>query len=194
MVVLAVPRFVQLLAAAWALVACSSAPDLARKLTVKPGELTIVRLVQVTGKHSWSLRNVSAQLPTAVYTPNSLDVDPDRKVVDDANLQLLLDVFATKGMFDASYTEVPPASRDALIVEQGQRRWVWAVSTDKHARIAAMQRGDKSEQVFAEARAEFLELYNSSMAFHGSGDQRPSFETEQKRLRVENSDSQRSRR
>lgn len=176
------------------LVACSSAPDLKRSVTVTEGQLTVVRLVQVTGSLSLSLRNASAQGSTAVYTPTSHDVDPGSKVVDDVNLQTLLDVFTTKGMFDASFSDVPPGSLDALIVEQGKRRWVWAVSTDKRARIAAQQRGDKSELTFNEARQEFFQLYNSSMAYHGTGDARPNFKAESERVKSENTDSRRSHR
>jgi hypothetical protein len=190
MVVLAVPRFVQLLAAAWALVACSSGPELKRSLTVKAGESTIVRCVQVSGTRAFSLRNSSAQGSTEVYTANSNEIDPDSKVVADVNLQTLLDVFATKGMFETSVGEVPAGSIDALIVEQGKRRWVWAVSGDKRARLAAVQRGDRSEQTFSEARQEFYTLYNSTMAFHGTGGEKPDFKAENARVKAENSDIQ----
>jgi hypothetical protein len=183
MVVLAPHRFVQLLAAAWALVACSSAPDLKREVTVVGGQLTVVRYLQLGSSLALSLRNVSAQAPTAVYGTNSYDVDPGAKVVDDVNLQTLLDVFATLGLFAASYTEVPPGSQDVLMVEQAGRRWVWAVSADKRARIAALQRGDQSEQKFAEARAEFLAMHERSMSFHGTGDARPDFKAENARVK-----------
>lgn len=192
MVVQALPRFRQLLVAACLLVACQTDPALQRSVAVTAGERTTVHLVQVNGSLALSLQNASAQKATDVYGADTSTVDPGRKVVDDVNLQTLLDVFATKGMFATSLGEVPPGSLDALIVEQGRRRWVWAVSSDKRVRLAAQQRGDHSEQIFNEARAEFLELYNRSTAFHGTGTDRPDFRAEGARAKTDSTDSRRS--
>lgn len=173
MVVLAVSRFTQLLLAACTLVACSSGPRLKRDLEVHPGELTRVRLIQVKGKLAFSLQNDSAGVPEKVFTANSSQIDPGQKVVSDGNLQTLLDVFSEKGLFGGSLAEVPADARDVIVVEQGKRRWLWA----------RCQLGvQAAEQTFHEARAEFLALYNSSVAYHGSEDQRPDFRGENARL------------
>jgi hypothetical protein len=181
MVVLAPSRFAQLLVAACTFVACSSAPRLERALAIQPGQRTTVRLLQVNGSLALSLRNASAQHLNAIYTENSHGIDPGAKVVDDVNLQTLLDLFSERGMFAAGLGAVPAGTRDALIVEQGERRWVWALSNDRLARRAAIERGSRDEQTFHEARAEFLALYNSSMAFHGTGTAKPNFDAEGRR-------------
>ena len=173
MVVLAVSRFAQLLLAACTLVGCSSGPRLKRDLEVHPGELTRVRLIQVKGKLAFSLQNDSAALPEKVFTANSSQIDPGQKVVGDGNLQTLLDVFSEKGLFGSTLTEVPADARDVIVVEQGKRRWLWA----------RCQLGvQASEQAFHEARAEFLALYNSSVAYHGSEQERPDFRSESSRI------------
>jgi hypothetical protein len=183
MAVLAPFRFAQLLAAACVFVACSSAPRLKRELTIVPGERTTVRLLSTQGTLALSLHNTSAQTSPALYGAESGDVDPGSKVVDDVNLQTLLDVFAEKGMFATALREVPRDARDVLAVEHGEQRWVWAVSGDLKARLARQQQGtDQADRAFHEARAEFLSLYNSSEAFHGTG-KVPDFDAENARVR-----------
>lgn len=172
-------RFAQLLFAAWLVVvaaACSSGPRLKRSVEVQAGQRTVVRLLDVRGTLALSLRNASAQETTAVYTPNSHDIDPGAKVVDDANLQTLLDVFSEKGLFERALADVPADARDALVVEQGQRRWIFA------RRQLGLQ---QAEQSFHEARAEFLALYNSSVAYHGTGEARPNFRAENARAQTD---------
>jgi hypothetical protein len=189
MAAMALVRFAQLLVAASVAVACSSAPSYKRDLTIVPGERTTVRLAQVNGALALSLQNHSAERPDQVYRADSAEIDPGLKIVADVNLQSLLDVFSEKGMFAQYLPEVPAGSRDVLTVEQGQRRWVWAISADRRRRIAQQQQGtDQAERTFHEARAEFLTLYNSSDAFHGSsgtGRDAPDFGAEQRRLEAD---------
>ncbi|MFY9343575.1 MAG: hypothetical protein WAT39_13855, partial [Planctomycetota bacterium] len=166
-------RFAQRLVALGLLVACAG-PGLRRTVTITEGQPTTVRLI--SGNLALSLQNESAGHADKVYTAAS--ADPSRKVTADADLQALLDVFSEQQMFERSMTVVPPGSLDTLMVEQGGRRWVWAVSADRRARLAAQQRGDRSEQTFHEARAYFLSLYNSSVAYHGTGTARPDFRGE----------------
>lgn len=186
MAALALVRFPQLLVAAGLLVACSSGPTLRRDLELVPGERTTVRLLSMQGGLALSLHNASAQPSTEVYGTQSGQVDPGSKVVDDVNLQTLLDVFSDKGMFAAAAAVVPRDARDALVVEQGGKRWCWAISGDRQQRLARQQRGDDhAERTFHEARAEFLSLYNASVAFHGTGDRAPDFRGENERARAE---------
>lgn len=176
MVVQALTRFTQLLVAACTLVACSSGPSLSRALEVTPGQRTTVHLLQVNGSLALSLQNDMEQERAKVYGEATSAIDPGRKVVADADLQALLDVFSDKGMFAASLDEVPADARDALIVEQGDRRWIWV----------RRQRGvQQAEATFHEARAYFLSLYNSSVAYHGTGLARPDFRTENARARAD---------
>jgi hypothetical protein len=189
MVALAVPRFAMLLAAVCGIVGCSSGPELPRAVTVTEGQRTVVGLYQVGTKLQLSLQNDSATArnvtpassgqpvrlgqATEVYSKGSAD---GRKVVTDAELQTLLDMFAAKGMFDSSLGAVPPNARDVLTVEQGDRRWIWA------RRQLGVQ---ESEQAFHEARAYFLQLYNSAVAYHGAGDAKPDFKEESSRAATE---------
>lgn len=167
-------RFTQLLVAAILFVGCQSTPSLARTLIVAPGELTTVRLIQVKGHLAFSLQNGSGQAPDQVYTANSNQIDPGSKVIADAELQALLDVFSELGLFAASLDEVPHDALDALIVEQGGQRWVWV------RRQLGVQ---AAEQSFHDARAAFLTLFNSSVAYHGTGTERPNFKAEDSRAR-----------
>jgi hypothetical protein len=180
---LAFVRILQLFVAACLAVACSSGPALRRDLALVPGELTTVRLLAVKGSLALALQNVSAQQPADVYGRTSAEVDPGRKVVDDVNLQTLLDLFSEKGMFATALAEVPGDARDVLAVEQGRRRWIWALSGDPQRRLAQRQQG--AERTFQEAQAEFLHLYNSSVGFHGTGEDRPDFRAENARARAE---------
>jgi hypothetical protein len=167
MVVQAPLRFLQLLAAAGLFVACSSAPSLRRDLTVGANLRTTVQLVAVSSKLTLTLQNDSAGHAGEVYGRNSQD--PSKKVVPDADLQALLDVFSEKGMFEHSLPAVPPDARDVLAVDHDGRRWIWA----------RRQRGMQAdEQLFHEARAYFLSLYNSNIAYHGTGEDRVNFGSE----------------
>jgi hypothetical protein len=163
-----------LLLAACTVAGCASGPQLPRALEVAEGELTTVRLLQIEGKLQLSLQNESAGHADQVYA--ALSPDPSRKVVSDADLQALLDVFAGQGMFAQSLAQVPPDARDVLTVQAGDRTWTWV------RRQRGVQQG---EAAFHEARAYFLALYNSSVAYHGTGEDRPDFGTESRRAKVD---------
>lgn len=115
-------RLVALLVAVETAVGCSSTPALPRAVQITPGQATVVRLVQFATGRNLSLQNASAGNREQVYS--DLATEPLRKVVTDTRLQTLLDVFAAKGMFARPAAAVPDAP-DALVVEQGGRRWVW---------------------------------------------------------------------
>jgi hypothetical protein len=164
-------RFAQLLLAGWALVACHSGPQLTRAVTIHEGERTVVRL-HSGASLMLTLENASAVTSTTVYGTARSPDELGRKVVADADLQALLDVFAERGMFAQALAEPPRDARDLLIVDSGGRRWQWA------RRQPGVQ---AAEQDFHEARAYFLSLYNSSVAFHGTDASRPNFTGEQVR-------------
>ncbi len=162
-----------LLAAACGIVGCASGPDLPRAVTVTEGQRTVVALQQTASKLLLTLQNDSAARPAEVYSGAA----DGRKVVADAQLQALLDVFTANGMFEQSLGAVPPDARDVLTVVQGERRWIWA-----RRQLGVQQ----TEQSFHEARAYFLQLYNSAVAYHGRpGDERPNFRDENTRAASE---------
>jgi hypothetical protein len=70
---------------------------------------------------------------------------------------------------------MPPDVRDALVVDQGERHWVWA---------RRRADGPTEAAAFQEALAYFLEVYNSSTAYHPS-DRKPDLEAEQDRVQRE---------
>lgn len=160
-----------LLAAIGLAAGCSSGPTLARAVAIEAGEPTRVLLMQLQGGSTFLLQNASsADRPEFYGDPTSQVLG---KIVADEQLQALLDVFSEKGMFAASLGAVPPGARDVLVVEQGGRRWTWA------RRQPGVQ---AAEAVFHEAKAYFLEVYNSAMAYRGSDPrQRPDLAGEQER-------------
>lgn len=176
MVVQAPSRLTQLLVAAWLCVACSSGPSLKRSLTVTNTARTTVQLAAVSSKLTLTLQNESSGHAAEVYRAGA--ASPSTKVVPDADLQALLDVFSEKGMFEQALAAVPPDARDVLAVDHDGRRWIWA------RRRAGMQ---VDEQTFHEARAYFLSLYNSSVAYHGNssdtGEKRPNFSSENAKVK-----------
>ncbi len=175
MVALAPLRFAQLLLAAGAIVGCQSGPSIStRACTVVAGQRTTIHLLQVNDNLALSLQNASANEAADIYTQSS--ADQSRKVATDAEVQALLDVFSDKGMFAASLPDVPSDARVVLLVEQGKQRWYWA------RRKLGVQ---ASDETFNEARAYFLSLYNGSVAYHGTGKQRPDFTGENARARAE---------
>lgn len=154
------------------LAACASEPALQRSVVVTAGEKTVVRYVDVKGTLSLSLQNDSAGAPGAVYSAASGTIDPGAKVVADAELQALLDIFTERGLFATARPEVPADALDALVVQQGDQRWVFA------RRLRGVQ---QQEAAFHEGREYFSALYNAVTAYHGAGDQRPDFRAEQVR-------------
>lgn len=173
-------RFVALFAAACAAAACSSTPALPRAVEVAPGTRTVVRLVQFATGRNLSLQNASSGSSEQVYSDRS--TEQLRKVVADDRLQALLDVFAAKGMFARAGTATPDA-RDALVVEQGERRWIWC----RHLPGIA-----PSEADFHEASAYFLSVYNDAIAFQaGDPNQPPDFASERNRAKSDGSAARR---
>ena len=152
---------------------CASGPSLARAVEVEAGEATRVLLTQVQGRTTFLLQNASSADHAAFYSDPK---DPVLgKVVPDAQLQALLDVFSEKGLFATGLGSVPPDARDVLVVENGGRRWTWA------RRQPGMQ---ATEATFHEAKAYFLEVYNSSMAYRASDPHNPpDLTAEQARVR-----------
>lgn len=122
-----------------------------------------------------TLRNDSGGNPNDIY---SEAVDQLSKVVPDAELQALLDVFTAEKLFELSIPGLPGNARDVLKLQQGGKTWFW------------VRRGsfiDPREQAFNKARSYFLSLYNGSTAYHSgpsSDDGRyPAFLTEKQQQR-----------
>ncbi|HEX5054431.1 MAG TPA: hypothetical protein VFZ65_21815 [Planctomycetota bacterium] len=163
-------RIAVLLAAACNAVGCASSPELPRSVTIETGRRTSVTLTQTQGRMVLALQNESSGGAAQVYSDERSN--PLAKVVPDAQLQALLDVFTAKGLFNTSMSTVPPDARDVLAVEQGGQRWIWA----------RRQAGIDAEPLFHEAKAYFLDVYNSSTAYHGhADDERPDLKGEMQR-------------
>jgi hypothetical protein len=172
MVASALGRFTQLLLAAAALVACAGGPSLRRDVTVRDGESTVVALVTGSGRLQLSLQNDSARMPAEAYAERS--ADPSRKIVADADLQALLDVWSEMGLFAQASPSAAPDALDVLLVDHGGRRFTWS----------RRQRGAQStEKAFHDARDYFLALYNSNVAYHGTT-ARPNFGGENQRAQT----------
>lgn len=154
------------------LAGCAGEPPLRRHLALAPGQKSVVRYIDVKGTLALSLQNASAAAATDVYRTDSGAIDPGAKVVADDDLQALLDIFSERGLFAAAANEVPADALDALIVQQGGQRWVFP------RRLRGVQ---QAESAFHEGRAYFLALYNDVTAYHGTGDDRPDFKSEQRR-------------
>jgi hypothetical protein len=168
------PGFAVLLLAAGLVVGCQSEPSLPRSVTIESGQPTHIALVQVRGGMKLELQNASSSDAEAVYS--SAQANQLAKVVPDAQLQALLDVFTAKGMFATSITSVPPDARDVLTVDQPGRRWTWV------RRQAGVQ---AAEADFNEAKAYYLELYNSATAWHRGSGARPDLLSEKDRVKAD---------
>lgn len=160
-----------MLLTATGLAACSSLP---RSLQIQPGETSTFSLISRSGP-KLTLRNDSSGHPDQVYTEAS---DQLSKVVPDAELQALLDVFTADNLFELALPSAPGNVRDVLRLEKGGQQWLW------------VRRGsftDPREEAFNKARAYFLSLYNGSTAYHSgpsSEDGRyPAFLTEKELAR-----------
>ena len=171
MVASAHARFTQLLLAASVFVGCVGS-GLRRDVRVAEGQSTVVALVAANGRLNLSLQNDSAVLPAEAYAARSADAS--RKIVADADLQALLDVFSELGLFAQASPSAAPDALDVLVVDHGGRRFTWS----------RRQRGaQSSEKSFHDARDYFLALYNSSIAYHGTND-RPNFGGENLRAKT----------
>ncbi len=160
--------------------ACASGPTLARVVTVKEGQPTRMRLFAGTSL-VLSLQNESSIAAGALYGEARSPKELGAKVVDDVDLQALLDVFAERGMFPQSLPDVPAEARDVLVVESGGQRWLWA--------RRGLAGDPAAEQAFGDARGYFLALYNSSIAYHGAGQGKPNFGSENLRARSSAADA-----
>lgn len=170
MAALALTRSAVLLAAGF-FAGCASDPGLPRAVTIEDGRPVRVQLQRVRERQTFLLQNASSAEPADFYR----DASPFGKIVPDAQLQALLDVLAAKGMFATGTTSVPPDARDVLVVDQAGQRWIWA-----RRRLGVQQ----DEAAFHEARAYFLEVYNSSTAYRPSA-LPPDLKAEGERVRQE---------
>jgi hypothetical protein len=153
------------------LAGCSALP---RSLVVEPGETSVFALISRKGP-KLTLRNDSSGNPNEIYSGAA---DQLSKVVPDAEMQALFDVFTAEKLFELSIPSVPGNARDVLRLEQSGNTWYWV---RKGSFI------DPREQAFNKARTYFLSLYNGSTAYHtgpSSNDGRyPTFLTEKELLR-----------
>lgn len=169
------------LLAATVFVGCASDPDLPRAIQLEPGRPTRVTLHQVRERQTFLLQNASSTEAVDFYDG---DMPPLAKIAPDARLQVLLDIFAEKGMFTPRPGTVPADARDVLTVEHAGRSWIWA-------RRAAATAPDQA--AFHEARAYFFELYNQSIAYHtGTAVDRQRLKAERERAQRD-ADAARSR-
>ncbi|MFM1872984.1 MAG: hypothetical protein RL398_2406 [Planctomycetota bacterium] len=140
---------------------CAGGPDVASGPPIEPGRRTLVRYVQFGTGQAFSLQNASSGKREDVYS------DPQRdrmvKVVSDGELQALLDIFADQGMFGQAAAVASTDARECLVVESPERRWVWT----------RPRNGGPLDNAFGDARAYFLALYNTSVAYHGSEKEPP---------------------
>ncbi len=141
-------------AALLAAAACASGPSLERALTIEQGRRTTVRLMQFTEGRVFTLQNKSSGSAAEVYSDTRSDTMT--KVVDDEMLQKLLDVFAERGLFASASSRAPAEADDAVIVEQGDRRFVFH------------RRAPGAAASYGEAMGYFLNVYNQAEAFHSS--------------------------
>lgn len=157
-------------AALLAAAACAGGPDLARAVTVEEGRRTTVRLLQFTDGRVFTVQNKSSGSAAEVYS--DARADAMTKVVDDELLQRLLDVFAEKGLFAVAGSAVPAEAKDAIVVQQSDRRFVF------HRQ--AFPPGQ--QQPFYEAKAYFLSVYNQATAYHTADIRRGDLEDETSRV------------
>jgi hypothetical protein len=152
--------------------ACGSAPSLPRAVALAEGDKVAVHMVQAKNQLTLTLYNGSA---VAAEDGNR---QVGAKVVADADMQALLDIFAEKGLFERGLPQPPPQALDLLCVDAGGKRWHWG-RTQLGVQAA--------EANYYEARSYFLALYNSSEAFHDGAafrqqmGERPNFEDQRGR-------------
>ncbi|MBL8726718.1 MAG: hypothetical protein JNK49_21940 [Planctomycetes bacterium] len=165
------------LALTLALAACASGPSAPR---ITEGQRTVVRYVQFEPERMLILQNRSSGQPKDVYSDRL--AEPGTKVVDDAILQQLIDKMAEHGMFVRNERSVATAARDALIVEQGDRRVAWS--------RLYRQGEDPAEQPFFVCRQAFLDDYNAATAMQ-TPRERPDLRAEQERAQQDAAAAQR---
>jgi hypothetical protein len=162
-------------AAPLTLAGCASPPDLPRAVVVESGQPTTLALHQRRSDLRITLRNDSSRPPVEVYS--SAQSDPREKVVPDAELQALLDVYTACGLFEHSLADAPADARDVIVLDQPGRRWAWI-----RRGHGAPGHGAPGDAAFDVAQQYFLAIYNGNSAYHGgSGD--TNFNAEAARLR-----------
>src|SRR5262245_9383064 len=163
----------------WLGAACAAAAaPLPRALTIEPGRRTRVLLTEVKSGRTLVLQNASSGKPSEDYSDR--DGDQFVKVAGDADLQQLLDVLAQQGMFEHP-AAVPGDARDLLVVDTGERRWVWP------RRLFGLQ---EAEMPFHEARAYFLTVYNQALALRSGDLQKADLQAERARVRSDSDAAQ----
>lgn len=135
--------------------ACAASSALPRAVTIAPGDRVRVQLIDLTTGRAFELRNRSSGSRDAVYGEARTE---SIKVVEDAQLQKLLDVLASKGLFDRPDAAPPPGTRAAITVESGGRRHLWARPVPTPTNLDAVGS-------FEEGRAYVLAVYNSETSF-----------------------------
>lgn len=141
-------------------------------VAVEPRQATRVSLTQLSPMQALVLTTRGGRSQAEIFESNP----PDAllKVLDDGEMQGLIDVLDQQGMFAATRSMPPPDARDVLVVEHGDRRWLWWRTK------ALGQQPD--EMPFHQAKAAFLAVYNDAMAFRdGRG---TDFEAERQRTRA----------
>lgn len=141
------------------LAGCANPAPTRRELTISSGQRTRVAVVQVASAQSFTLQNVSAAAKADVYrdpkTPAGL------KVIGDVRLQALLDVLAENDFFQRATPVAAPDSREAIYVEQGNRRWVWSRRPFKAGDEPAIA-------AFNTLKTYVLSVYNDATAFQNA--------------------------
>ena len=150
------PTFFMLLLAGCA----DSSPDLPRVLEIEAGRRTRIVILDQAGR-SFALQNLSSGSRPEVYGDTSGTTLA--KVVTDADLQQLLDVLASKGLFERATSAAAPGAKSVLVVEQPGRSFYWSRPAVDPTRGPDEQPGVKA---FAEGRAYVLSIYNSEVAYH----------------------------
>jgi hypothetical protein len=165
------------LALTLALAACASGSGAPR---IVEGQRTLVRYVQFEPERMLILQNRSSGKPREVYSDRQ--IEPGTKVVDDNLLQELLDLCAQHGMFARGQSSAATAARDALVVQQGDRRVVWS----RMHRLGE----DPTEQPFFTCRQAFLDTYDRATAMQ-TPRERPDLRAEQERAQQDAAAAQR---
>lgn len=162
----AIARTSLLFAVTTLVTSCASGPSLARAVTVEAGEPTRVTLTQTSTSTTFLLQNASSVEAATFY--GDRQAQALGKLVDDAQLQALLDVFAEGGLFANAAPAAPAGARNALVVQQGGQRWIWT----------------ERQPGFQQGRAWFLEVFNDATAYR-AGDPKapPDLRAENERVR-----------
>lgn len=148
----------------------SSGPKLTRAITLEPGQLLRVSLMQVQSGQTLALQNASYSRPADVYSDEKSDRNV--KVIDDGEMQQLLDVLAGQGMFERAAPLPAGNARELIAVQQGDQRWIWSRQVNNTADLEA----------FSTSRACIMGLYNATTAFHKANLSSKDLDAERRRI------------